>query len=213
MNKSFLETNDKTACLGCEACVQACRLGALAMEEDNDGFRYPRLDANKCVKCGQCIKVCPICKPLEFHEEHHETFGGYVADAQLREESTSGGAFSAIALAWCDGDTVVFGAETIGLDVRHSSINCVSDLGRFRKSKYVQSSIGNAYKEAKAFLEEGRRVLFSGTPCQIAGLLAFMGKQSTEKLLTVEVVCEGVPSPHYIRKFSKWLSDLTRWQR
>ena len=207
MNASYLETGEKISCFGCEACIQACHFGALRMEDDNEGFRYPKVDNAKCVNCGQCLKTCPVCRTLDFHDKHHVTFGGYVSDADMREESTSGGAFSAIALAWCDKETVVFGAETIGLDVRHSSIVGVEDLQKFRKSKYVQSSIGNAYMDARNFLASGHKVLFSGTPCQIAGLFAFLGNQSRDNLLTIEVVCEGVPSPYYIRNFSKWLSE------
>jgi coenzyme F420-reducing hydrogenase beta subunit len=135
------------------------------------------------------------------------TFGGYVKDESVRKESTSGGLFSALVDAWCDADTIVFGAESVGLEVRHSWVRYGDGISRFRKSKYLQSEIGDNYRVVKEFLSEGKKVLFSGTPCQIAGLKAFLGDRPNDNLLTVEVVCEGVPTPLYIKKFAEWLGE------
>lgn len=142
-----------------------------------------------------------------FNKEEKYVFGGYVRDKKIRFGSTSGGAFSAIVDAFCDENYVIFGAEAEGLDVFHSYITDKKELKKYRKSKYMQSQMRNSYRECKDFLSEGKKVLFSGTPCQIAGLRTFLNVSGTDvsRLLTVEVVCEGVPSPLYIRKYAKSL--------
>lgn len=196
---------EKAKCTGCETCSQVCAKHAISMVEDSEGFRYPSIDSSMCVDCGLCKKICPIENmPVRFDSDKL-AFGGYIKDSEIREKSTSGGAFSAIAEAWCDSNYVIFGAETKGLEVHHGYICNKSELDRFRKSKYTQSVIDNSYKQAKVFLNEGKKVLFSGTPCQIAGLRSYLGNDSFANLLTVEVICEGVPTPHYVRKFSQYI--------
>ena len=134
-------------------------------------------------------------------------FGGYIKDEKVRFNSTSGGAFSAIVDTYCDKNYVIFGAAAEGLKVFHTYITDKKDLDKFRKSKYSQSNMGTSFKDVKTFLQEGKKVLFSGTPCQIAGLKTFLevSRIDTTNLLTVEVVCEGVPSPLYIRKYEQAL--------
>lgn len=199
----FLDTGDKTECFGCEACVQICGKQAISMEEDAEGFRYPVIDMSSCINCGMCRNVCPHTHMPEKYDRDKYAFGGYHLNPETRFESTSGGAFSAIAQAYCDENYVIFGAEAKGLLVFHSYITNKHDLSIFRKSKYSQSIIGSSYKKARKFLQEGKKVLFSGTPCQIAGLLSFLGNTNKENLITVEVVCEGVPSPLYVRKYDQ----------
>lgn len=199
---AFLDSGRKEECFGCEACAQACEFRAISMLEDEEGFRYPHIDALKCVPCGMCRSVCPYdASPDKALPQY--VFGGYHIDPHVRQDSTSGGAFSAIADAWCDENYVIFGAASVGIEVTHCHSTDKADIGKFRKSKYVQSSMGSSYAAAKKFLCEGKKVLFSGTPCQIAGLKAFLGRQDRERLLTVEVICEGVPSPHFIRSYGQ----------
>lgn len=200
----YLDSGIKSDCFGCEACAQSCAVGAISMTSDEDGFRYPHVDELKCTNCGHCRQSCPSCEPPVSHAPMR-AFGGYASDAEIREDSTSGGAFSAIVQSWADDRTLIFGAESIGLDVRHRSICGPSRLSCLRKSKYLQSVIGSSYLEAKKALLGGCKVLFSGTPCQIAGLNGCLEGADTRNLLTVEVVCEGVPTPNYIRKFADWL--------
>ena len=207
MSQCYLESSVKSNCFGCEACVQACSVGAVRMVADDEAFRYPTIDASLCIKCGKCRKVCPASNMPAMSDAPIETFGGYVKDESVREESTSGGIFTALANAWCDAGTIVFGAEFVGLKVRHSWVHYTDGIGRFRKSKYLQSEIGDSYREAKPLLRGGERVLFSGTPCQIAGLKKFLGDADSENLLTIEVVCEGVPTPLYIGKFAECLGQ------
>lgn len=132
-------------------------------------------------------------------------FGGFIKDENVRFNSTSGGAFSAIVDTYCDENYVIFGAASKGLEVFHTYITDKTELDKFRKSKYSQSKMGDSYKEVRDFLLRGKKVLFSGTPCQIAGLKMFLQSVDVTKLLTVEVVCEGVPSPLYIRKYEDTL--------
>lgn len=196
----YLESGTKSECFGCEACVQICGKKALAMTEDEEGFRYPSINESLCIHCGLCRSVCPYAHMPQKHKNDKYVFGGYHNDSEIRFESSSGGAFSAIVDAFCDENYVVFGAEAKGLLVFHSGIADKRELGKFRKSKYSQSMIGDAYADARKALADGKKVLFSGTPCQIAGLLTFLGNTDQSRLLTVEVVCEGVPSQLYIRK-------------
>lgn len=179
------------------------------MVEDSEGFRYPVLDGNLCVNCGQCNKACPIEHPVAKHQEKQLAFGGYASDEKVRCLSTSGGAFSCLVESWCDDECVIFGAETTGLEVCHNYVSDKQGYGIFRKSKYSQSHINDSYQKVRSFLSQKRNVLFSGTPCQIAGLLKYLSifKTDTSNLLTVEVVCEGVPSPLYIRKMNRYIES------
>lgn len=194
-------------CTGCEACSQICAKSAITMVEDSEGFRYPSINEDLCVDCGLCKKTCPIEHMPERYENNKTAFGGYIKNHAVREKSTSGGAFSALAEAWCDENYVIFGAESDGLSVKHSFITDKRELYKFRCSKYSQSIIGTAYKDARRFLKDGKKVLFSGTPCQIAGLKSFLLNTPCDNLLTVEVICEGVPTPHYVRKFNEFIEN------
>lgn len=198
-----IKIEDRYKCCGCEACVQVCGNKAIRMQEDSEGFRYPIVDINICKECGLCENVCQYKISITKSVKRQSAFGGHINNIVALEESTSGGAFTAIANTWCDKDYVIFGAEANGLDVFHSYITEKERIGKFRRSKYSQSLIGTAYIDAKRFLHEGKKVLFSGTPCQIAGLKAFLHNKQYDNLLTIEVICEGVPSPLFIRKYEK----------
>ena len=200
-----INITDKTKCCGCEACAQACAHFAITIQEDKEGFRYPVVNRDLCAECGLCEKTCQYKEMPHKHTGEKYVFGGYHNDSEVRFESTSGGAFSAIVDAYCDENFAVFGAEAKGLKVFHSYIEDKSELPKFRKSKYSQSVIGDSYKQVKKFLKQGKKVLFSGTPCQIAGLRCYLKNVNQDNLLTVEVICEGVPSPLYVRKWDEHL--------
>ena len=203
----FLNTGIKNQCYGCEACVAICPVSAISMTEDEEKFRYPIVDNEKCINCGLCHKACPYENPFEPSEENKTAFGGQHIDKKVLSESTSGGAFTAIIDAWCDENYVIFGAKAEGLRVFHSYVKDKKDASCLKKSKYIQSEIGSSYKDAKQFLKEGKKVLFSGTPCQISGLKTYLRNKEYDNLLTVEVVCEGVPTPYYMEKYEKYISD------
>ena len=204
---NFFDSGLKSDCFGCEACVQVCPVGAITMKRDSEKFRYPEIDSAKCINCSACRRVCQSQKEISENTHEKYAFGGHIKDSVVLNESTSGGAFSAIAESWCKENYVIFGAQTDGLSVKHSYITDKKELAKFRRSKYTQSVIGSAYSDAEKFLKEGRNVLFSGTPCQISALNAFLKNKKYDNLLTVEVICEGVPSPLYIDKFAEYLKD------
>jgi len=197
--------NDKIECCGCWACVNVCAHHSISMVEDNEGYRYPKINSHTCTNCGMCESVCPIPHSVpDTKNDNDETQKAFLAqhrDEEILQQSTSGGAFSAIAKWVIDKGGVVYGAAfNEQMEVTHRMVEKVEDLKLFRNSKYVQSLIGNTYKEAKKHLATGRYVCFSGTPCQLEGLLNYLRKPY-ERLIAVDVVCRAVPSPLVLRKY------------
>lgn len=194
----------KQDCCGCIACVQRCPKQCISLYEDEEGFFYPKVNLETCVDCGLCEKVCPVLN----QSEEREPLAEYVAknsNEDIRRESSSGGIFTLLAEQTIDTGGVVFGARfDEAWNVVHDWTDTVDGLAAFRGSKYVQSRIGDTYREAKEFLKQGRKVLFSGTPCQVAGLKKFLRKEY-ENLLTIDFICHGVPSPGV---WQRYLSDL-----
>ncbi len=205
----YLDSCDKSDCFGCGACQNACPVRAISMQPDEEGFRYPKINAALCIECNLCRKVCVASSSERFFNPGNgEFFGGYVNDENLRRSSSSGGAFSAIADVFCMGDYAIFGAEFApDFSVRQSYVTDKSHSCKFRGSKYEQSDVSLSFIDAKKFLQDGKRVLFSGTPCQIAGLKNFLGRDF-ENLLTVDVLCESVPSPLFVRKYMAYLRSI-----
>lgn len=191
---------DKSQCCGCTACKSICPKNAIVMKEDEEGFLYPVVDKNKCVNCGLCEKVCPVKNAKENKKEQH----AYIfqnTNNEIRKESTSGGAFTAIAEYVIENDGIVYGAIfDENYKVIHIGIDKKEELYKFRNSKYVQSEICDCYPEVKENLNKNRIVCFSGTSCQIEGLKNYLGKEY-EKLLLVDVVCRAVPSPLIWKKY------------
>lgn len=190
----MINIKNKKDCCGCNACVQICSHKCITMYDDEEGFQYPKVDATKCLKCGLCERVCPVInqsnarKPLE-------SFAAINPNEEVRLKSSSGGIFSLLAENVIAEGGVVFGAKfNEKWEVVHGYAETLGDISQFRGSKYVQSYIGDNYIKAKQFLDIGRKVLFSGTPCQIAGLKLFLRK-NYPNLLAVDIICHGVPSP------------------
>lgn len=194
---------EKSQCCGCEACRSVCPKQCISMKTDKEGFLYPEVNFSECIDCKLCEKVCPVLHPVSSKEEPI-AFAGINNDIKIRLQSSSGGIFTLIAEQILQKGGVVFGAcFDEKWNVVHGYTETMEGLARFRGSKYVQSYIGDSFLQAKRFLDEGREVLFSGTPCQIAGLKNFLRK-SYQNLLTVDVVCHGVPSP---KVWLKYLED------
>lgn len=189
-----------TDCCGCEACAQRCPKQCIAMRADAEGFLYPHIDTAVCIDCGLCERVCPVLR----QEQPRKPIAVYAAknpDERIRMESSSGGVFTLLAEQTIRAGGVVFGARfDEAWEVVHDSTETIEGLAAFRGSKYVQSRIGTSFARAEEFLKQGRQVLFSGTPCQIAGLNRFL-RRSYDNLLTVDVVCHGVPSPLVWRRY------------
>ena len=187
---------DRANCTACGACINACPRGALKWSNDDCGFYYPELNADLCVKCGLCEKVCPIDKETQFSSasSNPEGYAAYAPENNIRRNSSSGGVFSVLASRILEQNGVVYGAAYLeNFQVSHIGVRSMDDLVRLRGSKYVQSFIPeNLFKEVKQELEKGTAVLFSGTPCLNAGLKTFLQKEYAN-LITVDLVCHGVP--------------------
>ena len=196
--------NEPKKCTGCRACAAVCPKGCITMQKDAEGFYYPVVDNTKCVHCDLCRKRCPINQlPTA-----HNVIEGYAVrydDTDILLDSTSGGSFTAIAQYIFAHDGIVYG---VGYNeqsvVRHFSITKeeASRIIEMRGSKYVQSDLGDVFNEIAKHLKEGRYVCFSGTPCQVAGLRAFLGKEY-DTLLTIDLVCHGVASPKVFEAYLK----------
>lgn len=196
---------EKEDCCGCGACAQVCPKGCITMTADNEGFALPQLDTSACIDCGLCERACPIRNAVpEDDSVKPAAFVAMSADEPTRFASSSGGIFSQLAQKVLSGGGVVYGAAfDQNFSVSHIAVTELSDLPKLRGSKYVQSDLKESYREIRALLKAGRNVLFSGTPCQTAGLRQYLG-DDPENLITVSVFCHGVPSP---KVWEKCLSE------
>ena len=192
----MIQIDDKKQCCGCTACESICPKKAIKMLPDNEGFLYPHVDKTLCVECGLCEKTCPIIAPIK-HNSIPEARIVRNNNSDIVFDSTSGGAFSAIAVSLMQEiKAIIFGAcYDEKLQVIHRGIDNESDLRIFRGSKFVQSSISGCFEEIKQLLKSGQVVLFSGTPCQVAGLQKYLNNIDTTRLYLVDIVCRAVPSP------------------
>lgn len=193
-------------CTGCGACVQCCPKKALSLSENCEGFLYPEVDDGLCVNCGLCEKSCPVNSTGTGRENFSErkAFACIANGERIREESSSGGMFTVLAEKIIKDGGIVFGAEfDEDFSVRLSWTDRAGELEKFRGSKYVQARTESSFSECKKFLEDGRKVLFAGTPCQIAGLKGFL-KKEYENLYAVDFICHGVPSPALWQKYIKY---------
>ena len=196
----MIQIKDKTQCCGCEACVQRCPRQCISLVEDNEGFLYPKIDKKSCIECNICDKVCPIINQRE-EKFPLSVYAAINRDEAIRLSSSSGGVFSMLAESVLNDGGVVFGVcwDTewrLVFDYTES----VDGLYRFRGSKYLQAHVGDAYLKAEEFLKSGRRVLFSGTPCQIRGLKLFL-RREYDNLFCVDIICHGAPSPGVFRRY------------
>lgn len=191
---------DKKDCVGCNACVQRCPKQCIAMHEDKQGFLYPKVDLDLCINCGLCEKICPVINQAE-PRKPEAVFAATNPDKEVLMRSSSGGIFFELAKNVINEGGVVFGAKfNDKWEVVHGYAETLEDARVFQGSKYVQSRISSCFADAERFLKEGRKVMFTGTPCQIAGLRLFLRKPY-ENLIAVDVVCHGVPSPLVWREY------------
>lgn len=200
---SRIELVDSDKCTGCAACASACPTHSITMKEDKEGFLQPRIDKKTCIGCHKCQKTCPIINKESESKGETKAYAAINKDDSVRAKSSSGGIFHALAKWTIEQKGVVFGARfDEKWEVMHDYCETLEGIIPFMGSKYVQSRIGDTYRQARNFLEQGRWVLFSGTPCQLAGLRAFLGKQY-ERLIQVDLICHGVPSPSVWRSYLK----------
>lgn len=185
---------DKHNCCGCAACVQACPRKCITFNEDKYGFRYPIVNQSLCIQCNLCEKVCPFINQSQ-SSKPLITYAAINPNEGKRMKSSSGGIFIMLAEEIINEGGVVFGAQyDKKWEVQHGYTTIKEELSNFQGSKYIQSRIGNSYLQVKEFLKDGRKVLFTGTPCQIMGLKKYLQKEYNN-LITVDIVCHGIPSP------------------
>lgn len=197
---------EKRDCCGCGACLNICPKQAISMIEDECGFHYPQIDEKLCVKCGKCKQVCAF-QNSKIENCPVRVFAGVAKDENIRRTSASGGIFSAIAKKVLEEGYLVFGASLQpDFSVKHIGIETIEELVKLQGSKYAQSDIGRTYSEVKENLKQGKKVLFSGTPCQIDGLYGFLGKDD-DNLMTVDIVCHGIPSNKMFKDYIKTLGQ------
>ncbi len=196
----MIHIKKKGDCYGCSACVQKCPKQCISLVEDGEGFLYPKVDTVGCIDCGLCEKVCPwINRPEKFPPK--EVLAVKNRNETERMASSSGGVFIALAREVIGRGGVVFGAVfDEKWEVKHACAETLEDVRPMMGSKYVQSRIGDSYCQAERFLKAGRKVLFTGSPCQVAGLHAYLRKDYTN-LLSVDFLCHGVPSPGVWRQY------------
>lgn len=187
-------------CCGCSACTMTCPMSCITLQADKtEGFLYPVIDRDRCIECGACMRVCPL-KDQQKLPENRVAFAMNHADEDYRYRCTSAGAFEVICRSFCGGEpATVFGVVLDETNtVKHCAIGDIEALHPFRKSKYVQSELADTFRQVKQCLHEGKRVVFSGSPCQVDGLKHYL-KRDYENLLLVDFVCHGVPSPKVFR--------------
>ena len=221
----MIELKEKEECCGCTACASVCPRKCIEMYADSEGFLYPEINKTNCIECNLCKKVCPTIntKPngmvygegedkkllteqaVNKLKDKPQSYVCYIKNNNIRRESTSGGFFSAIAQIILQRNGVVFGAAVnCKGEIEHKCITSFEKLGELRGSKYVQSSQNDIYEQIKNYLLEDRWVLYTGTPCQVAGLKSFL-REPYEKLVCVDIFCHGVGSPLYWNKYRTYM--------
>lgn len=194
---------NKADCTGCSSCASVCPKECISMEIDNEGFLYPKVDSKRCISCDLCVKICPIHSPVITKRKPIRTFAAISNDSSVRFVSSSGGIFSLLSNVILVNGGEVWGASfNEKWQVIHKCVKDKKQLNIFRGAKYLQSDMRNSFREIEYSLKNGRTVLFSGTPCQVAGLRKFLHKEYNN-LYTVDLVCHGVPSFKVFNAFLK----------
>lgn len=204
---NFLE---KEKCCGCAACVNICNFNAISMKADIEGFLYPEINQKICCHCGACERVCPVVNRDEKERKEPDAYAITSKREDILLKSSSGGFFSHLANSVLDQGGIVFGAAFLSaIEVQHKAVADKKALMALCGSKYVQSNINKSFRSCRDLLHENKLVLFTGTPCQIAGLNQFLNRKY-DNLLTMEVVCHGVPSPKVLKKYIKNIEKKKR---
>lgn len=198
MNEIVSVYDDKKNCCGCACCVNVCPQKAIQMVEDEYGFKYPTIDKSKCINCGLCKKNCRYQMQDKDMHNCEKVFAAITENTELIQKSASGGVFANIAKNFIKDNGIVYGCAmnyiNEKLKVEHIRVDSEKELIKLQGSKYVQSDMGDTYKQVKTDLKEGKKVLFSGTPCQVDAVKEYLKKENTENLYCIDIICHGVPS-------------------
>lgn len=214
----MIQITNKSQCCGCTACFSICRHDAITMQADALGFLYPVVDKDKCVNCGLCEKVCAFNEhyDISLNLPQADAYAARHKDIKEVETSRSGAAFIAISDYVIENGGVVYGVGyTDHFRVVHKRAITKEQRNEFKGSKYVQSDLDHIFRQVMKDLKDGLTVLFSGTPCQTAGLNSYIGKKLRENLILVDIICHGVPGPYiwrdYIAYLEKKQEDIICW--
>ena len=202
---------NKKDCCGCTACMNICPKHAISMEEDEEGFLYPKIDKNLCVECGLCKKICAFQNGYNIDNtlEKIEVYASKSKSEEIRMMSSSGGMFYEIAKYILDNDGVVYGVIfDESFHAKHSRTENIDGIKKMMGSKYSQSELGKIYAQVKNDLQEGRLVLFTGTPCQVVGLNNFLQNIDKSNLVLVDLICHGTPSPKLFKEYIQFLEKV-----
>lgn len=206
--KNFFSICDQMQCTGCSACAALCPKKCITMERNEEGFLVPIVNYDVCINCGMCRNNCPVANKPADDNKAPQAYAVINKDEKTRLSSSSGGVFSLIAQEIISRGGVVFGAAfDEKFNVQHIAIETIEEIEKLQGSKYVQSNVENVYEQVRDYLENGRWVLFSGTPCQISGLKAFLRKEY-ENLITQDFICHGVPSPLVWEKYVEYREKI-----
>lgn len=203
MNKNYFDTKEKKLCCGCKVCSSICPVDAISFQNDEEGFWYPIINEVKCIKCNKCRTACPLAKnELDKIKEENQTYAAYSKSKEVLNNSTSGGVFTHISDYILDEGGVIFG------HAYYEELKCICKIARtkdernaFRGSKYVQSDMNSVYEEIKNEVKTGKKVLVTGTPCQVDAVKNFFSGKIPENLFTMDIVCHGVPSPQIFSEY------------
>ena len=203
--KEIVLFHSKSNCCGCGACLNSCPKNAISMKEDSYGNVFPEIDGELCVQCGKCVSVCSYQKDAE-GQLPVKVYAAAAKEDAILKNSSSGGVFAVLANKVLDQSGVVFGcaaeySEKTGIHTHHIMVEDRSALGKLQGSKYVKSDVELCYREVLRQLKNGRMVLFSGTPCQVDGLNGFLGGKQYDNLITVDIICHGVPGEKLFRDY------------
>lgn len=196
----MIEICPKEDCTGCQACKQVCPTAAISFTEDDYGHIYPKIDKNICIDCNKCNRICPSVHPIKLHPAADSAIACWIKDSEKRKDSTSGGLSYGISKRFVEEGGIFVGVywDNNINNAAHNLTDSIEGLNLFQGSKYSHSDVQNIYHEIKDLLKMDRKVLFSGTPCQIAGLKAYLNNDY-DNLFTIGLVCHGVPSRRVLR--------------
>lgn len=208
----MIDIVEKNSCCGCGACKEMCPRKAIDMQMDEKGFLYPIIDQEKCVDCGICRKACVINKSEEFKNDEGYALGAVNTNEIVRMKSTSGGAFSAISTTFIQNGGTVFGVASVDNYITHIQANTIAEIEPIRGSKYVQSRMDVVFLKISSLLTAGRKVMFSGTPCQCAAIKSYCLFRGlpVDNLFLIDVVCHGVCSPKVFADYIDYCSQRSR---
>lgn len=193
--------DNKEECCGCKACINICPVNCITMQKDKEGFLYPNINTDNCIDCGKCKSVCPIINGPADNIMKQEVYSSWTKDEDIKSRASSGGIFETLAKDTILKEGVVFGAAfDIDNQLKHKCASKIEDLKPLCKSKYIQSDMNTVYDDIRNYLKEEKKVLFVGTPCQVAGVSNYIGSDHSNNLILVDLICHGVPSQDLFNK-------------